>query len=319
MLKDNWLERQLATVKELLEDGQRLTRENKLVNADAKLKEAGIILDSAETITDKVLQMRYVVYSELATIAGRTGDGGAAMVNYTRALKACEALAEHHGNPMALEMLTTCVNLGGVYAGVGRLKEAEDVSRRALDLIKSLPEGTAGEHAKLMTVFANYHLGAVLHAGPDRDMAYGPLREAIEASDALPEQSLQTARPLLAECLTRLADIDARNERLEKAIEQEDRAATMSLELYEGSNQRTFLQGYINSLTRLIDYAERAHKFDTAEDTLFKIIDMLPDNEDVVARGKKFYETILALSDEELEAGGLPREEALESLQEIVG
>ncbi|MEO1271568.1 MAG: hypothetical protein AAFX99_26040, partial [Myxococcota bacterium] len=64
-LKDNWLERQIKTVQELLAEGSEAIRDNKLVLAEARLKEASVIIDSAETLTPQVLNMRSTVYSEL--------------------------------------------------------------------------------------------------------------------------------------------------------------------------------------------------------------------------------------------------------------
>ncbi len=311
MLKDNWLERQLATVKELLETGQQHVKDNSLVQAEASLKEAAIILDSAESVTSRVLKMRFVVFNELAMIAGRTHDGNGALNNYLKALKALDALEE----PASLERVTILVNLGGVYAAGGRLAESEAASRRAIEILDGLKE--PNEHARLMKLFASYHLGAALHAGVDPATAYAPLCDAVEAGETLGPQALQTAKPLIIECLGRLAHLAALSERFAEAIERETKASVIALELHEQSRETSYLNAYANGLLRLINYCEAGGRFALAEDAIFKLLGMFPKRPEVIARGKKFYHAILALSDEALEGGDLPRDEAEESLKEL--
>ncbi len=67
--------------------------------------------------------------------------------------------------------------------------------------------------------------------------------------------------------------------------------------------------------TRLMSYYEMSGAFGAAEDVL---LDMLEDEEvDAPALGAEFYERMLALTDDELDSGDLPRDEVLEGLERV--
>lgn len=66
---------------------------------------------------------------------------------------------------------------------------------------------------------------------------------------------------------------------------------------------------------RLMRYYEMSGAFGDAEDVLF---DMIEDDEsEAPAIGEAFYERMLALSDDELDSGDLPRDEVLEGLARV--
>jgi hypothetical protein len=67
--------------------------------------------------------------------------------------------------------------------------------------------------------------------------------------------------------------------------------------------------------TSLMYYYELSGAFGAAEDVLF---DMLEDEEaEAPALGTEFYERMLALTDDELDTGDLPRDEVLEGLERV--
>jgi hypothetical protein len=66
---------------------------------------------------------------------------------------------------------------------------------------------------------------------------------------------------------------------------------------------------------RLLNYYEVAGQFGKAEDALYALRDL--EFPDIDQKGRQFYRRLLHLSDEELEAGGLPRNEIEEALQEL--
>lgn len=67
--------------------------------------------------------------------------------------------------------------------------------------------------------------------------------------------------------------------------------------------------------TSLMEYYEMSGAFGAAEDVL---LDMLEDEEDdAQAIGTGFYERMLALTDDELATGDLPRDEVLEGLERV--
>ena len=64
---------------------------------------------------------------------------------------------------------------------------------------------------------------------------------------------------------------------------------------------------------------ESLGRYDDAEDAVFEAVDDLPDESAPVDAGIAFYQRLLALPDEDLERGGLPRDEVKSSLAELLG
>ena len=64
----------------------------------------------------------------------------------------------------------------------------------------------------------------------------------------------------------------------------------------------------------LFHHYEDDGEYARAEDLLHEVIDDSDQNKDVIDEGVKFYEWLLTRSDEELDAGNLPRSEVVESL-----
>ncbi len=67
---------------------------------------------------------------------------------------------------------------------------------------------------------------------------------------------------------------------------------------------------------RLFRYHERVNRYAAAEDDLFDLDALSPDNDTLVDEGVAFYERLLVLKDHELLLGGLPRAEVEEGLAE---
>lgn len=68
----------------------------------------------------------------------------------------------------------------------------------------------------------------------------------------------------------------------------------------------------------LMTYYEFIEKYDTVEDVLFMWVESEPGNSEAVEAGITFYERLLLKSNEELEEGGLPRDEVEAGLEELL-
>lgn len=67
----------------------------------------------------------------------------------------------------------------------------------------------------------------------------------------------------------------------------------------------------------LMIHHEQAGRFAKAEDALFKLLRLEPDNSDTFEMGEGFYRRLLVLSDEALATGGLPRAEVEAGLADL--
>ena len=70
-----------------------------------------------------------------------------------------------------------------------------------------------------------------------------------------------------------------------------------------------------NTLFKLFDYYEQVGAFDLAEAALNRMLNITGGDPAVVAEKRNFYQRLLTESDEELQAGGLPREVILQRSQ----
>ena len=108
------------------------------------------------------------------------------------------------------------------------------------------------------------------------------------------------------------------------------RALTLLLDVLEWANEpvepnhaqvieevQEKLKGYslpVDMLDKLLGFHERMGQYDKAENLLFDILEIKPEYK---AEGMLFYKRLLEKKDEELERGGLPRQEILEGIEEI--
>jgi hypothetical protein len=71
------------------------------------------------------------------------------------------------------------------------------------------------------------------------------------------------------------------------------------------------------TVLRLFRFRAATGRFADAENALFEILERRPATPDLVDEGTAFYRRLLSLSDEELEAGNLPRDEVAEGLEDL--
>jgi tetratricopeptide (TPR) repeat protein len=315
MLKDNWLEKQLKTTRELIADGAAAVADNRLVDAEDKLSEASVVLASALTITDDVLMLRITVFSELAMIATRTSDTATALSNYRKAMEAADTLAERGEHLVRMERGTILVNVGGIHAATGRVEDGVEASLLAVTLFDELGDEP---NVPLMRTFALYHLGACYLGQGSLEEGAKTLHRAAADGRVLAEAGESDVEPILVEILTHLARALANTLDAQGAWTIGAEATQRAMALYEASGQDENLAQYLQSELDVVSYAELAGRFDDAEDSFFKVLDLAGDNPDVISRGMKFYDSLLSHSDDELVAGGLPREEVEESRRELL-
>lgn len=313
MLKDNWLERQLSTVRELVQEGSRLSRTNKLPQAETKLREAEVILDSAEDITDPVLELRAVVYNELGVIATRVNDANRALNYHQKAIATLEEQAKAPGRDLAPRLAGSRLNLGGILAALNKLPEAEEQNRRALELL----EGRNDESSRLMRIGARQNLGTVLFSRgriPDGVEEFNRVEADV---DVLIESGSNDVRFSLIQMLLNTSVARLRVNLPDDAVRIGEKAARIASDLYEQTHDKNVLGQVLNTQMHLVTAHQVARNFDRAENALFTVLEVVPGHPEVIRRGQEFYQAILQLSDDELEQGGLPRDEAEESLEEI--
>jgi len=71
------------------------------------------------------------------------------------------------------------------------------------------------------------------------------------------------------------------------------------------------------TVVRLFRFRAATGRFADAENALFEILERRPAPPKLIDEGTAFYRHLLSLSDEELEAGNLPRDEVAEGLEDL--
>lgn len=72
-----------------------------------------------------------------------------------------------------------------------------------------------------------------------------------------------------------------------------------------------------DSLALLVDYEHERGRFGAAEDALFELLETAPDPALYLPLGERLFSGLMELSEEELEAGGLPRGEVIQGRGEM--
>ena len=142
-----------------------------------------------------------------------------------------------------------------------------------------------------------------------------------------PEQIAMTAKLLKEE-----ADIREQLDQPDRAVACRQKALRLYLEVFCGPGAPR-LESFFSEIERLVDqlsvdgiplasarllplYWERDGRFDEAEDALFNAAEAAGPNDPLWGIGKALYGRLHSLSDEELEQGGLPRDEVEEGARE---
>ncbi len=314
-MNEQWLQRQLSVVEELMKEGTELSRKGKANEADACFREADAILDSAEEPTDDVLLLRMTAHHELGLLASRGNSPARALVHYQNSLGFGETIRARKNRDVTMELTTTLVNLGGLLMAAKQPEKAVEASRHAIEILGSKTETT--QHEKLMHVFAHYHLGAGLHQSQKPAEARTALETAAKEGTELGEQGSGEVHPMLIEIWGNLARLRFTEDDFEGAAEAGKSSSGIALKLFEAGGRREHLQQFIAAEMNMVTFNEKLQNFADAEDALFRVLDVLPDDVNVYKRGEAFYGAILALDDEALEKAGLPRAEAEESFAEL--
>ena len=320
MTNDPWLDKQLTSVKDLLKQAAEKVKENKFAEAEAPLKEAELILDSVDGPHEEALRLRAMIYNNMGALAVQSNAPDKALAFQHKLLESFEGLAALGGaNPYLLERVNTLIQIGLLSAGARKPQDGVTASRKALELMQSFPVVTpqAQIQAHTLDMLANYHLGLNLHImGDQKAEATLTLQKAAERALAMMKAG-QAVPHVVVELLGNAARVHADQKLYDRSYTYARRGADVALALFEKSKQQLFLQQYVNLEMDLVTYAERTQQFSKGEDSLFKVLDVLPGDPNVIKRGEAYYESLLKLDDATLTKGGLPRDEVESSLKDV--
>ncbi|MCA9518775.1 MAG: hypothetical protein KC635_27760 [Myxococcales bacterium] len=304
----------LASAEKLVEQAATLARGGDFGAAKRKLDEATHALEGVDLEADpKRLNLLASIHEGRGQIALATGDLPAAETQLTQAIAVLHREAEQRtGQPRSLHLAIAHLNLSATY---GQMKRPDDALREngaALEALGALDDRQNG----FLRMASLQSRGVILRQLARKEQAVAAYDEAIALGDRLDLAGQAEAQELLTEL--RLTAALARNDlgAVGLAREHAQRAASEAWARAEAGQQRAVPQ-YLNAQMNLVAFSEAAGDFAAAEDALFRVLKLVGPEPRVVAHGRAMYQRLLALDDDALEAGNLPRDEVEDSLAEL--
>lgn len=292
-----------------------------------------------------VMASQSSIHEALGVIASHLEDLTEAEHQYGLSLELRRGLdsqgADSGGFDVRLPQAVTHLNLAGVLANQERMDEAHTHAMQTVELVAAIVESSEDEEANpqldLLLMTALQSVGMILAAQgrfEDANEAFeqgltwarGVLMRGVEeiegAEDADGEMSVEVEHlpeflPSYAQMLSSAALVRHNSDEHSLALEMVTEAAQIGQALVEATEDEEAVELYLNAQFGVMQYAAAAGTYDRAEDALFKALALAPGIPELVELGVEFYEGLLAKDDATLEAGGLPREEIVESLAEL--
>jgi tetratricopeptide (TPR) repeat protein len=284
------------------------------------LNEALAVVDGLDDGSDEVTEARLTVQADLALLMQRLRDPRAALEHYREAIRLGESLPlDGEDGRYRLHLATTLINVAGLYARERMIEDGLDAARRAAELVDGI-EGKLAPSARALRVGALQNRASLELEARDIAAAESTLVEAWALGDTAVNEGASQIVPQVIDIGMRLSAILRRQNRADDALPYAERAARLAEAVYEtGSPLGPRL--YTGTQLQLVDAHFAARNFARAEDHLFKAVEVIsgtPQAGETLLIGTSFYFSLLRLTDDELAAGDLPRDEARDALDELI-
>lgn len=312
----------LDTVTELVKQAIRAAEAGHWDSALQQLDEAGVAFEAIPPVAEgasgkdpRYLGLGAAIAEGKGQIGLRSGKVEAGMVSLQAALELRLAEEAAGGAPPPMAIPVSLVNLTGAAHSLGRVDEALAFNTRAIERLRPLDAAPS----RIFLAAALEARGNLLSQRADHANAMAALVESAAIAKALAAVKTPSAAQLLTEILVAHARAAGRAGEVGEAIRLCGEAAEVSWDRFEANPQgdREAISHFVAAQMNLLGFAEQAGRFGEAEDALFKVLRLVGPDVRVIGRGKTFYETLLAMDDARLEAGNLPREEVIESYQQL--
>jgi tetratricopeptide (TPR) repeat protein len=234
-------------------------------------------------------------------------------------LEQAEALrqkeVEAGGTPNPLARAVSNLNLSSASQRLGKLDDALVQNARCLQLLAEAKEPQAA-----LFMAAALEARGTLFAGQKRfDEALEAIEHARNTAQPLVDGGVAAARPLLSEIFINAARVTHALSRTAESIDLAQKAADVAWQQLEASQFKDPQSAslYVSAEMNQVAYAEALGAFARGEDALFRVIKLIGPDPRVVEHGIGYYTRLQALTDAQLEAGDLPRDEVEESLAKL--
>lgn len=298
-----------------LDEVRAALQTNDLRAAQRRLEQARDALMAHPAHEAPVRQMKAAVFAELGLLHQRLHNPDDAQAQFDQAAELARGLVEETSDRRhVVQLATTLINASGTYAR-GDAQRGLDMTNEALTMLRKIDEdGTPMRRVLLLGGLQNQ--ATLLLALKNPAAAEATLVEAQQISNNL----LSEAPQLIGQAIElngRLSGVQRMQGKADEALASAHGAARLAEAAYQGGAKQGIVW-YVKTQMALVDGYFVLKQFATAEDHLWKAIDTSKSPQTMML-GTTFYCSLLRQTDELLSEGGLPREEVVEALDELLG
>lgn len=288
-------------------------------DAEKALREWTRVLELTADATDRELrQARMASSSESGVVYQELGDLRRSRDLLLQAAELAEELAAEgaNGTPEsrvgdALAVAGVHVNLAGLYAGAREPENGVTHAKTALSALEDI-----GEHpARILLEFAGLmQLGTATLLLTNYDAAQKSLAVAVERGISLATEGQTQVLPQLVECGGRLFASAKAQGRASEALPAVEQVARIAIATFEATGQPA-AELFVNAQMHRINALIEVKRFAEAEDQLWHMIDGSGQG-NILLSAPDFYASLWKQKDADLQQGGLPRDEIVESWED---
>ena len=284
------------------------------------LNEALALVDGIDEEGDDVTEARLTVQADLALLMQRLRDPRAALKHYEEAIRLGDSLPlDGADGRYRLHLATTLINVAGLYARERMIDEGLAAAKRAAEIVDGI-EGKLAASARALRVGALQNRATLEMEARTLDAAEATLNEAWALGEEAINEGASQLVPQVIDIGMRMSGLMRRLNRADEAVPYADRAGRLAEAVYEtGSPLGPRL--YTGTQLQLVDVHFSTRNFARAEDHLFKAVEVTsgtPQAGETLLIGTSFYFSLLRLDDDTLTTGDLPRDEAIDALDELI-
>ncbi len=261
-------------------------------------------------------EVNAALHAELAMLYQRLGDARSASATYERTESLCRALPhEEETGRHRLLLASVLINEASLFLRERMFDHGLMKLEEAVTIVESVPEA-AETQTRILLLGALHNRATIELAARRNGEAQATLERALEVGTGLVQSGVGQLHPQVIDIAGRLATVYRMSGRIDEALKVAERGARWAEASYEAGGALG-PRLYVATQLQLVDLNYARGQFATAEDHLWKAVDVVEDPNTLLT-ASSFYLSLLRLDDAKLTEGGLPAEEVTEALGEVL-
>jgi tetratricopeptide (TPR) repeat protein len=305
---------EIAKVQQAIQSCRKHAATGQLSAALQAAQEACDLVDALQMEGPLPSEAGAAAYAELGLLLQRLGDPRRALDAYKTADERVRRLPFETGpGHYKLLVATTGINMAGLYTKQRLLDEATSRIDGALALLNSGDD--LGGATPVLKLGALNNRASIDAEQGNPDKAEVSLREALALGETVIGTTPQVL-PQLIEVSGRLANALKAQSKFDEALDVAAKGGRWAEAAYDaGSPVGVGL--YVQTQLQQVDLCFAAGKYGQGEDHVWKAVEVNTGPQTLLV-GAGFYASILRLDPGLAEAGGLPREEVIDAMTELI-